>query len=84
MECQFLGEKIKGQGHRRSKNTENWCCAYLRAADQVQAGQVPTQTMPTVGPTPLLGLIYCHCPRCSAAGRMATYHVSTRWRHTFF
>jgi len=36
VECQFSGEKVKGQGHRTSKITENWRHAYLRAADKAQ------------------------------------------------
>jgi len=39
---QFLVEKVKGQGHRTSKTTENWRHVYVRTAGQAQAGQAPT------------------------------------------
>ena len=38
----FQLKKVKGQGHRTSKNTENWRNVYLRAADQAKSGQAPT------------------------------------------
>ena len=58
MECQFSVEKVKGQGHRMSKTTENWSHVYLRAADQAQVGQAPTANYinaivrPNLLPTP--------------------------------
>jgi len=71
--CQFLVQKVKDQVTREGRNTQE-SAAVLEL--MFHYGWLKHR--------PLLDLIYCQRRGCSATGRTAAYHVSTRHQHLCF
>jgi len=84
VDCQFLDEKVKGEGHRRDiENHTNWRHIYLFTYGRpIKRRRIRCRLQTR----PLLGLIYCRrlSMKRSETGRTAAYHVGTRRRHVFF